>query len=66
MKYAAWSRTLTEIKTVCFLMAMVPVLTAIAVAGVLLLVLLTPQAAYERIRGKSPKRPWRSSRVHGY
>jgi hypothetical protein len=66
MKHAAWSRTLTEIKTVCFLMAMIPVLAAIAVAGFLLLVVLTPHAAYERIRGKSPKRPWRSSRVHEY
>ncbi|MBI5571941.1 MAG: hypothetical protein HY914_18505 [Desulfomonile tiedjei] len=66
MKDTPWSRTLTEIKTVCFLAAMIPVLAAVAVAGLALLVVLTPQAIYERIRGRSPKRPWHSSRVRGY
>jgi hypothetical protein len=66
MKDTPWSRTLTEIKTVCFLAAMIPVLAALAVAGLVLLLVLTPQAAYDRIRGRSPRRPWHSSRVHGY
>ena len=66
MKNTRWSRTLTEIRTVCFLVAMTPLLAAVAVAGFVLLVVLTPQATYEKIRGRGPKRPWRSTRVHGY
>jgi len=51
-----------QIRTVGFLMAMIPVAAAAAILGLLSLVLLSPLMIYAAFRGKHLKSPWRSPR----
>ncbi|MEW6532803.1 MAG: hypothetical protein AB1473_18375 [Thermodesulfobacteriota bacterium] len=51
-----------QIRTVGFLMAMIPVAVATAILGLVSLVLMTPLMIYAAFRGKHLKNPWRSPR----
>ena len=49
-----------QIRTIGFLMAMIPVAAAAAVLGLISLALMSPLMVYAAFRGKHLKSPWRS------
>jgi hypothetical protein len=51
-----------QVRTVGFLIAMIPVAVATAILGLVSLVLMTPLMIYAAFRGKHLKNPWRSPR----